>query len=96
LTLPKEVADALDHMVAFDGHNGFVGAGGKEDAIRTLQRIAARDDRSDSQGIEDYLTASGETSADGVLRARRWYEQIPKGRSIATIGDRSSDDLATE
>ncbi len=79
--LPKEVEKDLDHMLAFDGHNGFIGGGGKENSIRTLQRIAGRDDRPDPQSIEDYLTASGETSAAGAVRARRWYEEILQGKS---------------
>lgn len=80
-SLPEDVEEDLDHMLAFDGHNGFIGGGGKENTIRALQRIARRDDRPDPQAIEDYLTASGETSAKGAMRARRWYEEILHGKS---------------
>jgi hypothetical protein len=64
----------------FDGHNGFLGAGGKEHAIHTLRRIAGGPDRPDPQAVEDYLLASGQTHAEGAKRARRWYEEILVGK----------------
>jgi len=78
--LAAEVQESLDHMLFFDGHNGFVGAGGKEDAIRRLQSIAALAKRPTPQDIEGYLLASGETDAEGAQRARRWYDEILAGR----------------
>jgi|GEM_PF-2777010 len=78
--LALEVRESLDHMLWFDGHNGFVGAGGKEDAVRRLQTFARQPNRPASQEIEDYLLASGETDADGARRARRWYEEILLGK----------------
>jgi hypothetical protein len=78
--LSREVRKLLDGMLSFDGHNGFVGGGGKEDAIRTLQTIAAMPDRPTPQAIGGYLMASGETDADGAERARRWYEEILAGK----------------
>lgn len=78
--LPPQVIGSLDVMLSFDGHNGFIGAGGKEDAIRKLQSIDRRPDRPGPQAIEDYLLSSGETSADGARRARKWYEEIIAGK----------------
>jgi hypothetical protein len=78
--LAPEVRESLDHMLWFDGHNGFVGAGGKEDAIRRLRAIAARADKPAPREIEDHLLASGETDADGARQARRWYEEILRGK----------------
>jgi hypothetical protein len=89
--LPRDVEEELDHMLSFDGHNGFIGAGGKEDAIRALRRIALRRDRPDPQAIEDYLTGSGETSAKGATRARSWYEEILAGKSHRDHGGRIID-----
>lgn len=76
----KEIQEELDRMLTFDGHNGFVGSGGKEVAIQTLRRIGRRGDRPRPQAIEGYLTASGQTSAKGAQRARRWYEEILQGK----------------
>jgi hypothetical protein len=78
--LSQEVAELLDGMLRFDGHNGFIGAGGKEHAIRVLRRIAAEPDLPNPQAIEDYLFASGETHAEGAQRARKWYEEILAGK----------------
>lgn len=78
--LSEDVAEILDGMLLFDGHNGFIGAGGKENAIRALRRIAAGPDRPDPQAIEDFLFASGETHAKGAQRARQWYEEILAGK----------------
>jgi hypothetical protein len=74
------VRESLDHMLWFDGHNGFVGAGGKEDALRRLQAIAASAYGVEPQEIEGYLLASGKTDAEGARRARRWYEEILAGK----------------
>lgn len=70
----------LDGMLLFDGHNGFIGAGGKEHAIQTLRRIAVLPDRPDPQAVEDYLYSSGQTHAKGASRARQWYEEILAGK----------------
>lgn len=78
--LPPDVRSSLDSMLFFDGHNGFIGGGGKEDAIRRLQEIARRPDCPSPQAIEQYLAASGETSAKGATRARRWYEEVIAGK----------------
>lgn len=78
--LAAEVQESLDHMLFFDGHNGFIGAGGKEDAIRRLQTIAAPANRPTPEEIEGYLLASGETDAEGARRARRWYDEILAGK----------------
>lgn len=80
-SLSSEISRGLDGMLSFDGHNGFIGAGGKEDAIRTLRAIAQMKERPSPEAIEAYLLSSGETSADGANRACRWYEEILAGKS---------------
>jgi hypothetical protein len=80
LELSQEVAGLLDGMLDFDGHNDFIGAGGKEHAIRALRRIAAERDRPEPQAVEDYLFASGQTHAKGAQRARQWYEEVLAGK----------------
>ena len=78
--LPPEAIVNLDAMLAFDGHNGFIGAGGKEDAIRRLGAISRAADRPTPSALESYLLSTGETSAKGADRARRWYEEILQGK----------------
>lgn len=78
--LPKEIAESLDHTLFFGGHNGFLGGGEKEDAIRRLREISRRPDAPGREEIEEHLRASGETDGDGAQRAGRWYEEILDGR----------------
>lgn len=78
--LSTDVREELDHMLSFDGHNGFLGAGGKEYAIRTLRDISRRDDAPTSEAIEEYLAGSGETNAKGAARAAMWYDEIREGK----------------
>lgn len=78
--LPLDVRKSLDSMLFFGGHNGFVGGGEKEDAIRRLREIAHRSHRPSADLIEAYLLASGETHAKAAARARRWYEEISAGK----------------
>lgn len=79
-SLPSEVISSLDAMLSFDGHNGFIGAGGKEDAVRRLQTIARRSDRPTPQAVEDYLLSTGKTGANGARRAGQWYEEMIAGK----------------
>lgn len=78
--ISAEIREQLDHMLSFDGHNGFLGGGGKEYAIRTLREISGRRDAPTSEAVEEYLAGSGETSAKGAARAARWYDEIREGR----------------
>lgn len=78
--LPAEITESLDHMLFFGGHNGFLGAGEKEDAIRRLHAIARRRDAPTQEAIEEYLHSTGKTAADGVRRAGRWYDEIQQGK----------------
>jgi hypothetical protein len=79
-TLPADVEEELRHVAAFGGHNGFLGGGEKEVAIRAFHVIARRRDAPSRDGIEDYLRASGEVNADGVRRAGKWYEEVQQGK----------------
>jgi hypothetical protein len=87
--LIEEVKHALDMTLRFDGHNQFVGGGGKEDAIRTLRRIAAMSLRPTSQDISAYALASGETGYKGAARLAEWYERILAGKSFRDYRGRS-------
>lgn len=79
--LSAEATAILDSMVRFDGHNGFIGAGGKQDAIRKLRVIAGQPGRPSPADLEAYLAAQKRTSVDmkGAARARKWYEEILTG-----------------
>ncbi len=79
-TLPAEITKSLDSMLFFGGHNSFLGGGEKEDAIRTLRAISKRRDAPNLEELEEYLHGSGETDADGVRRAGKWYEEILDGK----------------
>jgi hypothetical protein len=77
--LPPDIAESLGHMLFFGGHNNFVGAGEKENAIPRLQKFARRADAPSREQIEDYVRASGQTGASGVVRVGKWYEEILNG-----------------
>lgn len=79
--LADDVADAINSMLLFGGNNDFLGGGEKEDAIRTLKSLIHRDDRPTPAVLEKYIVASGDTSAEGSQRIRRWYEEILDGKS---------------
>lgn len=79
-TLAKDVTDRLDSVLRFDGHNAFIGGGGKEHTIQLLQEIAGMSPRPSRQEIEAYLRASGETHEPGPERAGKWYEEILDGK----------------
>ena len=78
--LADEISKSLDHMLFFGGHNGFLGGGEKEDAIRRLIAISRRPDAPSQEAIEEYLRASGKTDGDGARRAGKWYEEILEGK----------------
>lgn len=78
--LPAAVSKLLDSMLFFDGHNSFLGGGGKENAIETLQSIARTRPRPSREEIEAYLRASGKTDGSGSERAGKWYEEILAGK----------------
>ena len=81
-SLPAAAKKALDSALGFDGHNGFLGAGGKERAISELRIVAALPNRPEPVDIESYALASGETDAGGAGRLRDWYERILQGRTF--------------
>lgn len=80
-SLPAEVTESLDHLLFFGGHNGFLGGGEKEDAIRRLTTISRQRDRPSREAIEEYMRASGETDGGGAQRAGKWYAEILEGKS---------------
>lgn len=78
--LPIDVAETLDHVLAFGGHNDFLGGHDKQRAISELRRIAARADAPSREAIQGHVAASGQTSADGVRRIGLWYDEIRQGK----------------
>lgn len=79
-TLSVDVTALLDSILSFDGHNAFIGGGGKEHTIRLLQDIARMRPQPTREAIEAYLRASGETHEPGPERAGQWYEEILAGK----------------
>jgi hypothetical protein len=82
LSLDHEVTNALDSMLAFDGHNRFRGAGGKEDAIRRLRQMVAQGHRPPPVKVEAYAVASGETDHGGASHLRELYEGVLAGKQF--------------
>jgi hypothetical protein len=80
IALAPEMAKSLDSMLFFGGHNGFLGGGEKEDAVRRLRAMATRPDAPSRRALEEYLRASGKTDADGAERAGKWYEEVREGK----------------
>lgn len=78
--LQHAVRSALDSIVAFDGYNNFLGAGGKENSIRRLRAMIREGDRPDSSALENYVLARGVRSHEGARRLRHWYEGLLAGR----------------
>lgn len=78
--LAQEITESLDHLLFFGGHNGFLGGGEKEYAIRSLTEISQRRDAPSPDAVEEYLRASGETDGDGAQRAGKWYSEILEGK----------------
>jgi hypothetical protein len=78
--IAQEIAEGLDHMLFFGGHNSFLGGGEKEDAIRRLTAISRRRDAPSREAIEEYLRASGQTDGNGAQPAGKWYAEILDGK----------------
>ncbi len=79
-SLPADVQKELRHVVSFGGHNGFLGGGAKEIAIRAFHRIRNRPGAPSPEELADYLRITGEVDADGVARAGRWYTEVLHGK----------------
>lgn len=80
LRLDEPVRSALDSIIAFDGNNNFLGAGGKEHAIRRLRTMIRDGHRPDPSALENYVLARGTRSFKGARRLREWYEGLLQGR----------------
>lgn len=78
--LPVEIEEELRHVVSFGGHNGFLGGGEKEVAVRAFHRVVRRRDAPTREALEDYLRSTGEVNAEGVQRAGKWYEEVRQGK----------------
>lgn len=84
--VPLEVAEVLDAIIAFGGHNQFVGAGEKPYTVRELRAMVAAGHRPTPTAVEGYLR--GRTKEKGARRLRGWYEAILDGRHIMGDGRR--------
>jgi hypothetical protein len=78
--LSPAVEDELLHVVSFGGHNGFLGGGEKEIAIRAFHRICRMTGAPSRGNLEDFMRATGEVDAKGVTRAGKWYEEVLDGK----------------
>jgi hypothetical protein len=82
LSLDQAATRVLDSILAFDGHNRFYGAGGKEHAVRGLRDIAASDRRPKPEELEAYAIQSGETDHEGASHLRELYEGVLAGKGF--------------
>lgn len=80
LRLDESVRSVVDSIIAFDGRNNFLGAGGKEVAISRLRTMVGEGHRPDPSAIENYVLARGTGSFKGARRLREWYEGVLQGR----------------
>ena len=80
LRIDEPVRSVIDSIIAFDGHNNFLGAGGKERAIRRLRIMIGDGHRPDPSALENYVLARGTRSFKGARRLREWYEGLLQGR----------------
>lgn len=88
--LDEAVRECLDSVVAFDGHNDFLGAGGKEHAIRRLRVMIHEGFRPAPLEVESYVLASGDLRSErGAIRLRDWYEGLLDGKRFRDYAGRS-------
>ena len=80
LRLDEAVRSVLDSIIAFDGRNNFLGAGGKEIAISRLRTMVGEGHRPNPSALENYVLARGTGSIKGARRLREWYEGVLQGR----------------
>jgi hypothetical protein len=78
--LAPEIEQELQHVVAFGGHNAFLGGGEKEVAIRAFHRIKRLRGAPTRQALEDYLRSTGKVNAKGVARAGQWWQEVLEGK----------------
>jgi len=78
--LAAEVEEELRHVLSFGGHNGFLGGGEKEVAIRAFHRISRMSEAPSRIALESFLRATGEVDGDGAERAGNWYEEVRAGK----------------
>lgn len=79
ISISEEAIKTLKLIDGFDGHNDFVGGGGKEYAIRGLREFQQKGEL-DPDAIHAWLLANGECSAKGADRMRQWAREILQGR----------------
>ena len=65
LRLDEPVRRVIDSIIAFDGRNNFLGAGGKEQAIRRLRSMIGDGHRPDPSALENYMLARGRREFQG-------------------------------
>lgn len=77
--MPPDVADEISHVIAFDGHNQFIGAGGKSNAVRALRRINDRHPGLDSAEFTAWLLTLDGVQPPGAKRLGKWFEEVQRG-----------------
>lgn len=76
------VAEMLDSILGFGGHNSFVGAYEKEESVQGLRTMVARGHRPDPQDLEEYARASGKTDIEGARRLSDLYDKVLAGKRL--------------
>jgi hypothetical protein len=79
LTVPEDAEAAFRGIDNFDGHNDFLGAGGKRYAIEHL-RVLHGAGHLNPEDAFAWLRAHGECTADGAARIRKWAREILAGK----------------
>ena len=68
LNSQRKVRSALDYIITFDGHNNFIGAGGKENCIRHLRALVKDGYRPDAADVRELCSRlRGLLRSDGPL-----------------------------
>jgi hypothetical protein len=89
LGLDAAVRTVLDGIVQFGGHNGFLNAEEKIDAIQALRRMISAGHRPDPAAVREYVRATGNVYHDGAERLEVWYRGLLAGKSFRDYRRRS-------
>jgi hypothetical protein len=80
--LADGVEELLNSTIRFGGHNDFVGAGEKDDAVVCLRTVLAIAPALTSTQIEDFALESGGASVEGAARLAVWHRHLASGRRL--------------
>lgn len=78
-TLPGDVEEELEQVIAFDYHNQFIGAGGKRYSICALRRIHQAHPTLSLEDVEAWLLSKPRVEGRGADRLVTWLKEIKQG-----------------